>query len=911
MLLEKEHSILGKRHALAAAIAGALTFGGSAVMAQESQESLDKLLEEVTVTGIRGSLKRALDVKRDAVGVVDAIAAEDIGKFPDQNVAESLQRISGVSIDRTGGEGQYVTVRGFGPQFNSVLVNGRQIATENEGREFSFDTLASELIAGADVYKTPTAAMQEGGIGSTINVKTARPLDLDGFTATGSIKGVFDDLTEETSPQASGLISNTFADGKMGVLFSLSHQERQSQNNIIETRYYRPGVNFTAQNGESFNNVFVPQNFDVMVDEQDRTRTSGSAVFQFAPNEDVTITADAMVSEFQIESETHSAGHWFSESNFIDAEVDENNTVVYIDNANTGATDFIRRSYSRDASIESFGLNVEWAIKEDLVATFDVSSSTAEDNSGGNIPFTVIGYNNAYQWDNRNGGDYASIDIVGGDAALHDAAAGRAHYNERNGWDREDEITELKADFEWTPASETFTSLKFGGYYQDRTKDNQRKYASDCSFYCGYGTDVPDTLLSDYNAQGFFSGVPNNWLTYDPEAYFDYLATGGVAALQAASDAAGENRDIAAEYAALGMDNPATAADKFTVEEEIFSAYIDLTFEGEMGDLPWQLNMGVRYSQTESTLSGFTQTLTDLETIPNDPSLLNAVYADAGTDVSADNEYTNLLPSMNLRVNLQDDMIMRFAYSETLTRPTMDSLVPSTGITVTRPGNLQANGGNPDLKPYLSSNWDLSYEWYYDNGGSYFAAAVFSKEVEDFITNSIATETFNLDSGSYDFNVRRPRNGEVAEVTGLELAWTHLWENGIGIQLNATIVDSDAEIDFSNISETFALEGLGDSQNAILFYEKGPIQARIAFNNREEFLQNIVNPRGGSEPLYTEEYGQWDISASYDINENMTVFVEGVNITDEETRRHGRFTNQLISQENNGARYAVGVRANF
>ncbi len=907
MLFDTQSSMIRKRQAIAAAITGALTLYGYTATAQESSGAL---LEEVTVTGIRGSLQRAMDIKRDAVGVVDAIAAEDIGKFPDQNVAESLQRISGVSIDRSGGEGQYVTVRGFGPQFNSVLVNGRQIATENEGREFSFDTLASELIAGADIYKSPTAAMQEGGIGATINVKTARPLDLNGFKASGSIKGVYDDLTEDASPQVSGLISNTFADDTIGVLFSLAHQERQAQNNLIETRYYRPGVSFTAQNGKEFNNVFVPQNFDVMVDEQDRTRTSGTAVFQFAPNESLVVTADAMVSQFEVDSETHALGHWFSESNFIDAEVDGNNTIVYIDNANTGATDFIRRSYSRDVSIETFGLNVEWDIKDDLSATFDISTSSAEDSSGGNIPFTVIGYNNAYQWDNRSGGDTGSISIVGGQDALLDAAAGRAHYNERNGWDREDEITEIKADFEWTPSSDTFTSFKFGAYYQDRSKDNQRKFASDCSFYCGYGTDVPDALLSAFTANDFFSGVPDTWLTYDPEAYFAYLATGGVAALQAASDAAGENRDIAAEYAALGMDNPATASDKFRVEEEVFSAYMDLTFEGLIGELPWQVNMGVRYSQTDSTLGGFSRALMDLQPIPDDPSLLSAIYANEGTDVSASNEYTNILPSLNVRLDLQEDMVLRFGYSETLTRPTMDSLVPSTGVTVTRPNNLQAEGGNPELKPFLSSNWDLSYEWYY-GGGSYFAAAVFSKEVEDFITNSVATETFNLDSGSYDFSVRRPRNGEVAEVNGMELAWTHLWENGLGIQLNATIVDSDAEIDFTNISETFALEGLGDSQNAVLFYEKGPIQARIAFNNREAFLQNVVNPRGGTEPLYTETYGQWDISGSYDINENFTVFFEGVNITNEETRRHGRFSNQLISLEDNGARYALGVRANF
>ena len=896
-----------RRRAIAAALASSLTLYGAGALAQESGNQ-EELIEEVTVTGIRGSLKRAMDVKRDSVGVVDAIAMEDIGKFPDQNVAESLQRIPGVSIDRSGGEGQYVTVRGLGPQFNTVLVNGRQVATENEGREFSFDTLAAELIAGADIHKSPTAAMQEGSIGATINVKTARPLDLDGFTATGSIKEVYDDLTGESAPNYSGFISNTFADDTIGVLFSLSHQEREAQNNVIETRYYRPGQDLNTQNGKTFSDVYIPQNYDVMVDEQDRSRTSGSAVFQFAPSDDLTVTADVMYSKFEVDSETHALGHWFTDSNIIDAEVGANDTIVFLDSANTGATDFIRRSYSRDTETKAFGLNLDWQVNDSLHANVDVSHSTAEDKSGGKIPFTVIGYNNAYQWDGRSGN--GSISIDGGEAALLNASAGRAHYNERNGFDREDEITEFKIDLEWTPDSQTLTSVKYGLYYQDRTKDNQRKFASDCSFFCGYGTDVDDDLLSRYEANDFFSGVPDVWLTYDPEAYFDFLATDGVAALQAASDALGEGRDIAAEYAALGMDNPATAADKFSVEEDILSLYLDMTFEGEVGDLPWLLNLGVRYTQTDSSLGGFTRELADLTAIPGDPSDLNEVYNDEGTDVSASNDYTNVLPSLNLKLDLRDDMLVRFGYSKTLTRPTMDSLVPSTVITVSRPDTLAATGGNPDLKPFVSTNLDLSYEWYYAEG-SYFSAAVFTKEVEDFISGQVGIETYALDSGDYDFSVLRPQNGEEATIDGLELAWTHVWESGFGVQANATFVDSDAEVDPQDPTKSFGLEGLGDSYNVVVFYEKGPLQARIAYNNRDDFLQNVVNPRGGTEPLFTEEYAQWDISASYDINDQLTVFLEGVNVTNEETRRHGRFSNQLISLEENGARYALGIRASF
>ena len=196
-----------------------------------AQDAAQQEVETIAVTGIRSSVAKSMDVKRSSAGVVDAISAEDIGDFPDTNLAESLQRITGVSIDRSGGEGQLITVRGFGPQFNTVLVNGRQMASENQSRAFSFDTIASELVSSLDVHKTSTATMQSGGVGSTINVNTARPFALGGFKVAGSVKGVYDENSESTTPQLSGLISNTFNDDTFGVLLAVSHQERETRLN--------------------------------------------------------------------------------------------------------------------------------------------------------------------------------------------------------------------------------------------------------------------------------------------------------------------------------------------------------------------------------------------------------------------------------------------------------------------------------------------------------------------------------------------------------------------------------------------------------------------------------------------------------------------------------------------------------
>jgi iron complex outermembrane receptor protein len=264
-------------------------------------------------------------------------------------------------------------------------------------------------------------------------------------------------------------------------------------------------------------------------------------------------------------------------------------------------------------------------------------------------------------------------------------------------------------------------------------------------------------------------------------------------------------------------------------------------------------------------------------------------------------------------------------------------LSPVTNIGEPRLQNLTASGGNAGLKPFKSENWDLSYEWYYGDA-SFISVAYFNKEVEDFIVTLRGSETIVLSDreGTTDnicgncapdqlptgavvsdeligvaesFFVSRPQNGETAEVNGFEIAWTHVWDNGFGITANATVVNSDAAIDTS-VDQTFALEGLGDSQNLVVFYEDGPYQARVAFNNRESFLQTLSNPTTG-EPEFVETYGQWDVSASYDIDDNFTVFVEGINITGEETIKHGRFANQITLIQDSGARFALGVRANF
>jgi iron complex outermembrane receptor protein len=914
-----------KRSLLGIAITSALYSVGT--VAQETAAGADDV-EVIEVRGLISSLKRSFSDKKEALIVSDGIAAEDLGKFPDQNVAESLQRITGVSIDRSGGEGQLISVRGFGPQFNLVTVNGRQMASERAGREFSFDTLASELIAGADVYKTANAANQEGGIGSFINLKTAKPFDLDGFKAVGSVKGTYDSLSESTTPTFSGLVSNTFMDDKLGVLASLSVQKRDAQINQADTRgFYRVDriqtndFNAATGTGKEAFNVWVPRNLDLTSNEEDRTRTSGTLVVQYAASDDLTLTFDGLYSKFEVDSQVNNYANWFTPGNFRDFEVDAATETVtkWSHNAfndpmggGSGATDFVQQGLDRNVKIQGFGFNADWDLTEQLNVNVDISTSSAEDLSGDQSRvFTVMGYANGYTYDFTGGGELPSFssDGIDGPFTQADSSKLRAHYVERGGDEREDDITEMRADFKYTPTSDTFTQLRYGLYTQDRTKSAkvfQSPSLPNC-FYCGYGLDVPDDLAYLVSPNGWFDGIPSSFFGYNVDDYLSFLESDAAITGQSANRGENAAGNIAA-FAALNGYTPVELGTSFEIDEEILSVYADFVFQGDLGDMPWTVNAGFRYSETTTTASGNQATLLDISQNPLDGTILDQTYIvdangqRASVPISLKNTYTNLLPSLNVKFEIEQDMLLRFGYSETLTRPTMESMRPVTNIGSTRPDLLLASGGNPYLTPFLSTNWDVSYEWYYADASA-VSIGIFSKDVEGFITTTPATETFSLASGSYDFQVSRPRNGATAQVQGLEMAWTHTWETGFGIQANATIVNSTSDDDFQ-------LEGLGDSQNLIGFYEKDGFQARIAFNNRESFLQTLRNGDTG-QPEYVDTYGQWDLSASYDITENFTVVFEGINVTDEYTSKHGSLASHFTEQVRSGARYAVGVRGSF
>lgn len=930
-------------HALVTLMAA--VFGSREGLAQEVQQGV---LEEVTVTGIRASMTRSRDVKREAGGVVDAISSEDIGKFPDTNLAESLQRISGVSIDRSGGEGQAITVRGFGPEFNTVLVNGRQIASEDMSRGFSFDTLASELVSGIVVHKTSTASVQSGGIGSTVNITTARPLDIGEFKIAGSIKELYDENSEHTSPQASVLISDTFAEDRFGVLLALSYQERQTRLNQAQTDGWLENTDIPQSEingGAGWNgNTFLARNYDHKVTFEERTRKGGSLVLQFAPSDSVRVTADALYSDFDIETDATSFGHWFTAPNLEDVVTDANGTVVDLYQEVGLATDMHAKKFDRLTETGSYGFNVSWDVNESLNLSFDANFSDAEReaNNGGGDQLSLIGYANrvrlqlmpgeilpfASGFESADPSIYSGqqqIDGVAQNPAVTpagvsdylDTSNSRAHVMLRRGWAVEDDIDQFRIDGTWNEgATSGLTRAKFGVMLSQETKALERwdneGVGIHCTF-CGY----PDNPLQQTNqwvfdaGNDFLSGIsgagrmPHRWLRHNGEAQFAYLESiGGV------------------NFDAVRRDN------SFEVDEETSAVYVELDFAGELAGMPIVATAGARYESTDVKVEGTQAPVIRLDIL--DATEMLASFGPA-TSISADSDYDALLPNFSVKLDITDTLVARFAVSQTITRPTLENMAPVTTLVTTRQGgNLAAASGNPELVPFESDNIDLSLEWYY-NPSSYVAAGYFQKDVNNFIITGTEDRTFELPGGGLlldpstgtdvnnpdpadtpaVFTVTLPSNGETAKVTGFELSALHVFgESGFGLMANATFVDSDAELDVADITQSFAVTGLSDSLNAVGFFEKGPYQVRLAYNEREEFLQRLTQTNGDG-VVFVDDYYQWDISGSYDINDNLTVFFEGLNLTEEVVTKHGRFRNHFLLAEDSGRRWALGLRATF
>jgi len=799
--------------AIFAAAAGTLVAGQAIAEGQS--------IEEVVVTGIRGSLERAMDAKRDASGVVDAISAEDIGKFPDSNLAESLQRISGVSIDRRNGEGYQVTVRGFGPEFNQVTLNGRTMPVSqlneagglNTSRSFDMSNIASEGVSGVTVYKSSKANLASGGVGATVDLQTRKPMDKEGLIYSIGTKALMDTtnrIGSNITPELSGFMS--WSDDKWGFAVSASHQNRDSGRSGAFTN------GWDEQSGPWAGTSSIPNGVTsdlVMVDapevgtqtnftpglrynhfDFERSRQNAQVTLQFRPTDDIEATLDYTQASQEIESNRNELSFWFGGGAF------PTSAVQFDGNQNVATplywlTENAPNNYqSRDVNfgvqgghveneLDSFGLNLEWQASDELTVKFDAHNSGAKSLPGGNGPgnfwnvgiggqgVSVQGIDNSGDlpllvgvWDERE----PTVGDVAGEIDPGDLSS-----TVRQIWyDRtESELTQTRLDLEYKLSDNA--SIDFGIESRDMEYSNRSSFDQtvlEGNWGASNPGDIPADMVDALNFHKLFDGYSSEMSegaetfftdNYGGEGQGTFTTFGGTSYI----GDAGPLGALLSENAGLSWEpNQVDSTDRL-IEEKISTAYAQLNLSGETGEITYDLSAGIRHEKAEVTSTAQVAPISITWQGDND-FLTQAGDAASAPKVVKDADYDHLLPSLNLSLGLTEELVARMAWSKTMARADYSTLQhgvsgiggPVGGPTILGGTNGGASNGNVGLLPVESNNLDFSLEWYYADD-SYVAVSYFDKRVPNFIGSQEVVTVAD--------STRDPSNGPRAQAALAEL----------------------------------------------------------------------------------------------------------------------------------------------
>ena len=1000
--------------------------------AQEADVEDEARQDVVIVTGIRSSLEEAMDIKRNADGVVDAISAEDMGKFPDTNLAESLQRITGVSISRTNGEGSEITVRGFGPDFNLVTLNGRTMPTAetrligqrgNYGaggdRAFDFSNLASEGVSTLEVYKTGKAILPTGGIGATVNIITERPLDNQqtGFVGSGQVKAVIDDSVingDDVTPELSGIASWTDPQNKFGVSLFGSYAKRDSAaptQQINDWLVFDPAVDgpfetssYVRGNGSTqITNApkpgqlyAIPQDSRYDLSEISRERINGQLTLQFRPIESLTLTGDYTFAQNDSEELRFEQTNWFATP--FDEIIFNNNgpvaSAAFMQENNDGSKDigFEQTDRATRDTLNSLGFNAEWELNDSMAVVFDAHSSISK--SRGNNPLghssTFVTFGApvipSHSVDYRSGypvQQYTIDDSVRGNGnGVLDAGDLGTQVQRSSSAAAKNRVDELDLRFEWEFDN---SSLVVGGTYRDSTFD--RATSTTQQDLGSWGIGNPGDL------EQFAPGLVT---TYCLECTFDDLPVGQ-------ADVAFRSQPtqlFPLLQEAYSQNDIIYGSSRDTVKEEIASLYAQFQMEGEFLGRPARMNAGLRYEETEVT-SDTVQTVPTaiVWTADNDFVVQTGAARDS---IEGEGSYDYLLPNLDFQVDLRDDLVARASFSKTIGRVAFSNLFAST--TANAPNRPTALGGqvtgasqNPALLPLESDNFDISLEWYFDDA-SYVSIGYFDKRVKNFIGTGVVDRnlfglrdatsgaagsrsgdaldiigTLGVDQSEanlftlvalidenggnraaaqaefqarlgtdgadpnalpqsyvdavlgradvspdgsdplFSFAVEQPINNREGNIDGIEIAGQHFFgDTGFGLAGSYTMVNGDVELDpgASPTVNQFALTGLSDTYNITGIYENYGFSARLAYNWRDTFLA-ATNQTGDRSGVYVEDYGQWDLNVSYDINDHIALAFEAINITGEDQRTYHRVPEQVYYAYELSPRYVLSARYRF
>jgi len=912
-----------RKRVLAALIAEIVLTGGAS--AQTAGEADVDPAARVVVSGIRASLSSSLNTKRMQDGVVDAVSAEDAGKFPDTNIAESLQRVTGVQIQRNNGEGRYISVRGLGPEFNNVLVNGRTLTSDTGGREFSFDLLSSDLISKALVYKTSQAFLPEGGIGSTVDIQTARPLSgKTGHSSVINVSSSWDSNSKEYTPNASGMYSFANSERTFGVTGSISYTDRSSKQNkaITDAWNYR---DVSMINGDlnsrgltmadvTTRKLYIPQSFGYQQENETRKRAVGNLTVQYNPSPKWKLTADALYSRLDQQNDVIAFSDW---NNPVQVGVKYDGRDQITSFLRPGATffannpalagpgkllgevnsnDMIVKGGDRLSITKAFGLNSKWQLSPDWRLEGDISMSRTRSKSPDMWVVAGMVPNNG---DTLTFGPSPSL-VFGDDIA--DPNAVRAHAVSNGDVRNSDRLHEGRLNLAWNHELGYFRGIDSGIGYSQRQVGRTEHESDSWNAFSGYHVALPASLFTVTPLDGYFGGVPapSHYLRFDPYAYMAYLNQPSL--LPRSNDPAlysdlskYPNGPMAIEYS-----RPAST---WGVKEKVSSFFVDTRWEGER----WSVNAGIRAVHVQSQSAGVSRVLLSAVKSPNDTTYILNYGPSAPTTV--DNSYNSFLPSANLKFDVTKDMLLRVGASKTETRPTLGQMGVDNWYGG-RYGDVQTGGGNPHLKPMQSKNVDVSYEWYLSKT-SYVSAAVFYKRVSDFLETRL--EDIRLPQYDEVVHDSRVRNGQNGKIKGVELAGQYLFEKwlpGFGVMANYTFVDASAEREGDAGALECGYPGLSkQSYNGSLFFENSRFHARVSYNWRNHFS---VDCGGGSTlPRNRAAYGQFDASLRYNVTPTIALYADGINLGNKRMREYASDESQFLTLEDVGRRVNFGARLAF
>ncbi len=922
----------------------------AAALAQSTAAAPPGVVEEVVVTGFRQSLQMALDEKRDAIGAVDAIVAEDIADFPDLNLAESIQRIPGISIERDAGEGKRISVRGLGPQFTRIRINGMEALTTgggsdnsggtNRDRSFDFNTFASELFNSITVRKTAAAEVEEGSLGATVDLQVARPFDYNGMTfVTGGQLG-YNDLSDDADPRGTMLISNTFLDDRLGALLSVAYTKRKLLDEGASTvRFQNTPQNPANPNAGPFQSVaagvpftngqlgaaFRPRipRYDIFEHEQERLGVTTS--LQFRPSEATLLTFDALYADFEAErDETYLESPNFSASL---AQVDVLDAAIRQDgiDRNTGRpvstlvfgrfNDVDIRSEKRHDELETkftqFTLDGTHSFSDSLSVHGLVGRSKSEhDNPEQTTLLFDINDVDGYSFDFRGNSRKPLINY--GNADLTNPEAFTLTQIRLRPQTADNTFSNYMGDVTWK-LNETF-AFKGGAQFKK------------------YEFETTDRRRAAEGVTAAQAAIPRS--QYSSIAQLQLSVPSGTATRFVVPD-------LDAAKRVFGLDDPNIFAlsdqvnlgGNFSVEEADTGVFVQVEMSTQLGSVPIRGNLGVRYVETDQQSTGLSR-------------------APSGVISSTvEQSYNNTLPSLNVVAEVSDDFLIRFGAAKVLARSGLGNLNP--GATVQIAGNnKQVSAGNPALTPFKADAYDLSFEWYFAKE-SLLGVAFFYKDIASFVQTIRATGPFSANPLGLDDSVAiavcdsqlptpfdpnnatdvancladwqfsLPRNTPGGELKGVEVSYQQpfsflpgFWRN-FGTILNFTVVES--EILYLNADGTAAfggdkqdLTGLSkNAANATLYYDNGTFSARVSAAYRDEYLTTAPG-RNGNDVEGTAESTTVDFASSYQLNDNLTLTLEGLNLTDEfQDQGVDSLGNRLSYFHHTGRQYFVGARYRF